>query len=116
MDSGPVIHSLVYTPWSFDPAEWEEMLAYQKLMTNTVMPALEAVTPGSGAYMNEADFLQPGFQQAFFGSKYKRLLEIKKKYDPDSLFYATKGVGSEAWTVVEDGHMCRTGVGPVSHL
>ncbi|KAJ4417876.1 hypothetical protein N0V82_005933 [Gnomoniopsis sp. IMI 355080] len=116
MDSGPVIHTLLSTPWSFDPEEWGQMLAYQKLMTDTVMPALEAVTPGSGAYMNEGDFLQPNFQQAFFGSKYERLLKIKKKYDPDSLFYATKGVGSEAWTVAQDGHMCRTGVGRKSEL
>lgn len=83
------------------------MLAYQKFMTETVMPALEAVTPGSGAYMNEADFLQPNFQQAFFGEKYERLLDIKKKYDPDMFFYATKAVGSEVWSVAEDGHMCK---------
>lgn len=97
------------TLWSFDPSKWDQMLAYQRLMTDTVMPALEAVTPGSGAYMNEADFLQPNFQQAFFGDKYERLLAIKKKYDPDMFFYATKAVGSEVWSVAEDGHMCKTG-------
>lgn len=81
----------------------------QDLMTGTVMPAMEAVTPGSGAYMNEADFRQPNFQREFFGSRYDRLLGIKKEYDPDSFFYAVKAVGSEIWEVDRDGRMCRDG-------
>lgn len=105
---GPVALAIFTTPWSFIPEEWSRMLEYQKLMTDTIMPAIEAITPGSGAYMNEADFLQPNFQTVFFGSKYDRLLDIKKRYDPDDFFYVATGVGSEAWKIEEDGHMCRT--------
>jgi hypothetical protein len=76
-------------------------------MTYDIMPAIEAVTPGSGAYMNEADFQQPGFQEAFFGSNYKKLLCIKKKYDPEGFFYARNAVGSEKWSVQNDGRMCK---------
>lgn len=106
-DAGPVIHTILTTPWSFDPADWDQMLAYQTLMTDELVPALEAITPGSGVYMNEGDFRQRDFQTAFFGDKYEKLLGIKKTRDPDNFFYATRGVGSEAWTVAKDGLMCR---------
>ncbi|KAK0651725.1 putative isoamyl alcohol oxidase [Cercophora newfieldiana] len=102
-----LVHVTLTTPWSFEPSAWGQMLNNQDFMTNTIMPAIEAVTPGSGAYMNEADFRQPNFQQEFFGSSYNTLLSIKKKYDPESFFYATKAVGSERWNVANDGKMCR---------
>ncbi len=79
------------------------------LMTKLVVPALELVTPGSGAYMNEADYQQPNFQREFFGTNYQKLLGIKKKYDPEGLFYAVRAVGSEAWDVTGDGRLCKTG-------
>ncbi|KAH8883264.1 FAD-binding domain-containing protein [Thozetella sp. PMI_491] len=101
-----LMHVGLAMEWSFDPSDWGQMLANQALMTKTIIPAIEAITPGSGAYINEADFQQPNFQEVFFGSNYDRLLEIKRKYDPDGLFWSLKGVGSEAWVVREDGHMC----------
>jgi hypothetical protein len=104
---GPVIHATLTTPWSFDPVDWDRMLANQRLMTYDVMPRLEAVTPGSGAYMNEADFQQPNWQTVFFGDNYAKLLTIKNKYDPQGLFYARNAVGSEKWSVADDGRMCR---------
>ena len=103
-----LVHTTLTTPWSFDPSQWQQMIANQGLMTNTIMPAIEAVTPGSGAYMNEANFQQPDFQTAFFGCNYNTLLSIKKKYDPFNFFYAIKAVGSEVWNVANSGRMCRT--------
>jgi hypothetical protein len=103
----PLVSTTLTTEWSFDPADWDKMLANQRLMTYDIMPAIEAVTPGSGSYMNEADFQQPGFQEAFFGSNYNSLLCIKRKYDPEGFFYATKAVGSERWSVGNDGRMCQ---------
>lgn len=32
------------------------------------------LSPGAGAYMNEADRIEPDFQWSFFGDKYPRLL------------------------------------------
>ncbi|KAK0626429.1 hypothetical protein B0T14DRAFT_492756 [Immersiella caudata] len=81
-----LVHVTLTTPWSFDPARWGAMLESQGSMTNTIMPAIEAVTPGSGAYMNEVDFQQPN---------YNDFLRIKRKDDPDYFFYASKAVGSE---------------------
>ncbi|KAG4441556.1 hypothetical protein IFR05_002941 [Cadophora sp. M221] len=102
-----LVHTYLTTSWNSSASAWDDMLRNQDLMTNEWMPQLEAVTPGSGAYMNEADYRQPDFQTVFFGANYAALLAIKKKWDPTSLFYATAGVGSEAWIVAKDGRMCR---------
>ena len=58
--------------------------------------------------MNEADFQQPNWQEELFGKNYGKLLEIKEKWDPNQLFYVLHNVGSEVWTVAENGRMCRT--------
>ena len=102
-----LVHALLSTTWNFT-APWSEMIALQDRMTYEYIPQLEAVTPGSGAYINEADFRQPNWQDDFFGVNYQKLLAIKNKWDPHHLFYATKAVGSEVWTVAEDGKMCKT--------
>ncbi|KAK4159144.1 hypothetical protein QBC43DRAFT_133331 [Cladorrhinum sp. PSN259] len=103
-----LVHATLTTDWSFDPAKWNQMLANQDLMTKDIMPAIEKITPGSGAYMNEADFRQPRFQQEFFGANYGALWVIKQKYDPTGFFYASNAVGSEQWSVSEStGRMCR---------
>lgn len=94
------------TNWN-STAPWVEMEAAQKKMTEVLMPKIEAVTPGSGSYMNEADFQQPNWQSTFYGTNYNKLKQIKNKYDPDHVFYNLKSVGSEAWTVAKDGRMCR---------
>ncbi|KAF2849814.1 FAD binding domain-containing protein [Plenodomus tracheiphilus IPT5] len=95
------------TNWD-STAPWADMEAAQARLTNEFVPKIEAITPGSGSYMNEADFRQPNWQSTFFGSNFNRLSAIKKKYDPENMFYILKGVGSDAWTVSRDGRMCRT--------
>jgi FAD/FMN-containing dehydrogenase len=100
-----IVHATLTTPWNFT-APWADMIALQDKMTDSIMPQIEAVTPGSGAYMNEADFRQPDYQDAFFGINYNKLLSIKNKWDPNHLFYAIKSVGSEYWTVAANGRMC----------
>jgi FAD/FMN-containing dehydrogenase len=62
------------------------------------MTALRAAVPETGAYLNECDYFQENWQQAFWGSNYPRLAEIKKRYDPDGLFTVHHGVGSESWS------------------
>jgi len=62
------------------------------------MSKLRAVAPEPGAYVSESNYFEKGFQQAYWGSNYPRLAEIKKKYDPDGLFVVHNGVGSEQWS------------------
>jgi len=83
------------------------MIAQQELMTNTLIPALAALTPNGSCYLNEGDFNQPDWQDVFYGANYQKLLSIKNKYDPEHIFYATTAVGSEYWTVQEDKRLCK---------
>lgn len=93
------------TAW--DPTKWDAMIAMQKRITNEFVPLITSVTPGSGAYMNEADFNQPNWKQTFYGSNWDRLLTVKNKWDPNALFYNLKGVGSDVWSVAANGRMCK---------
>ncbi|KAI1136466.1 FAD-binding domain-containing protein [Hypoxylon sp. FL0543] len=100
-----IVQASLTLPWSFQ-VPFEEGVKEQRKITDEIQPVIEAATPGAGAYMNEADFQQSNWQETFFGVNYPRLLRIKKKYDPNSLLYATVAVGSEAYTVDQDGRMC----------
>ncbi len=59
---------------------------------------LRAIVPNPGAYVSESNYFEKGWQQAYWGSNHARLVEIKKKYDPDGLFVVHNGVGSEEWS------------------
>ncbi|TGO61808.1 hypothetical protein BCON_0024g00080 [Botryotinia convoluta] len=79
----------------------------QNFMTDTIGPALAALTPNGAAYLNEADYQQPDWQKVFYGANYDRLNVIKAKYDPLDRFYALGAVGSDRWTEKTDGHLCK---------
>ena len=44
------------------------------------------------AYQNYMDPDQPNWQQAFYGSNYSRLQQIKKTYDPANFFHFAQGI------------------------
>lgn len=81
----------------------------QKTVTNVLDPALERLMTTPAAYLNEADFNQPNWQQAFYGTNYAKLLSIKNKYDPNGIFWGPTAVGSDAWAAAADGRLCKTG-------
>lgn len=57
---------------------------------------LEALTPGSVAYTNEANPFTADWQQAWWRAEnYARLLAVKRKYDPHGLLSCWKCVGWE---------------------
>ncbi len=62
------------------------------------MDELMKVAPGAGSYVSESDYFLSNWQNAFWGSNYERLAQVKAKYDPDGLFFVHHGVGSEAWS------------------
>jgi FAD/FMN-containing dehydrogenase len=59
---------------------------------------LRMVAGSRGSYVNETNYFEKDWQQAFWGDNYARLLAIKKTYDPDGLFFVHHGVGSEEWS------------------
>jgi FAD/FMN-containing dehydrogenase len=62
------------------------------------MDALRKVAPDAGAYVSESDYFQQRWQEAYWGANYPKLLQVKRRYDPDGLFTVRHGVGSEDWS------------------
>lgn len=56
----------------------------------------EAVAPyvGEGSYQNFIDPDLPDWRTAYYGANYPRLVEIKKRVDPDGFFAFGQGIGS----------------------
>ncbi|KFH44377.1 6-hydroxy-D-nicotine oxidase-like protein [Hapsidospora chrysogenum ATCC 11550] len=96
----------VGTLWNH--TDWELNLRNQDLITNTFIPSLADLIPGGGsAYLNQADFREPDWQQVFYGETYETLLQAKARYDPDDLFWGMTAVGSDRWAETEDKRLCR---------
>jgi FAD/FMN-containing dehydrogenase len=61
--------------------------------------ALLAVAPDAGSYLSESNFFDPNWKATYWGSNFDRLAAIKKRYDPEGLFFTHHGVGSDEWSV-----------------
>lgn len=78
--------------------EWLEPLSQEELQTTTtgvlnMLEPLKELSPDGGAYLNEAHYLEPQWQQTSFDSFYDKLLEVKSKYHPTHLFDCFKCFG-----------------------
>jgi FAD/FMN-containing dehydrogenase len=62
---------------------------------------LRKVAPAAGSYVAESNYFEADWQTAYWGAHYPRLAAVKRKYDPDGLFFVRHGVGSEGWS--DDG-------------
>jgi len=67
-------------------------------ISGTVKDASGAVVPNAGAYVSEANYFDRAFQASYWGPNYARLAAVKRKYDPNGLFFVHNGVGSEQWS------------------
>ena len=65
------------------------------------MAVMRTLIPSGGTYNPQADFFGKNWQQRAWGPHYKRLLFLKKRYDPVGLFVGRHYVGSEFWS--DDG-------------
>ncbi|CAG9982543.1 unnamed protein product [Clonostachys byssicola] len=102
-----IIHAMAVLAWDFEIAQ-TEMLSKQAELTESVIPQLRAaLPPDSGTYLNEAEVGISTWKEDFFGDNYEKLRQVKYKYDPEDLFYASTAVGSDAWWVASDGRLCR---------
>ncbi|QQN61711.1 FAD-binding oxidoreductase [Bradyrhizobium diazoefficiens] len=89
--SGPTTFGGLATP---DPV----LAKAHRDRVNAAMAALRIAAPNSGAYVNECDYFQSEWQNALWGPNYQRLLAVKRRYDPDGLFFVHHGVGTEGWS------------------
>ena len=72
---------------------------------------------GDGQYPNEANADLTNWQNEFWGSNYHRLLNIKRKWDPNNMFTCRECVGAEDWmTPQPDGSSSHGPNGPSSVL
>ncbi|KAI1763346.1 FAD-binding domain-containing protein [Hypoxylon sp. FL1150] len=99
-----LMSGVVGTPLNY--TDWDATRTAQNLITDVLLPELQAITPDGAVYLNEADYQDPNFKVNFYGDHYERLLAIKKKYDPEDIFYVKTGVGSDRWIERSDGRLC----------
>ncbi|XP_060598787.1 uncharacterized protein LOC132752478 [Ruditapes philippinarum] len=74
----------------FDQSKYDELL----------IPKADAFSKrlqrfGNGMYLNEPTKNNPNWREDFWGDHYTRLLQIKKRYDPENFFTCHHCVGSE---------------------
>jgi hypothetical protein len=59
---------------------------------------LRGVAPDAGSYVSESNYFNSAWSRAFWGTNYEKLRSVKKRYDPDGLFFVHHGVASEEWS------------------
>ncbi|KAL7269882.1 hypothetical protein RUND412_007436 [Rhizina undulata] len=91
-----VMHAIGGAGWATNATE-SEIQTVRNNFTYVQLQEWRDVTPGGGCYLGESDINEPDFQQAFYGSYYEQLYDLKQQYDPYNLFYAPTAVGSENW-------------------
>lgn len=103
---------------SADHSTPEALASQNKYLQEEVLQPWRDIAPvseGGGTYLNEASVGEPDWQESFYGGNYPRLTEIKRKWDPNDVFYAVTAVGSERWKVQDgdlgfetaNGRLCR---------
>ncbi|PYH42493.1 FAD binding domain-containing protein [Aspergillus saccharolyticus JOP 1030-1] len=86
-------HVLMTGGW-FDVRSSANQTALGERWLDTVQP-LKDLTPGGGCYVNEGSYLEPEWEQTFFGANYPALLRVKERYDPTHFLDCWKCVGWE---------------------
>ncbi|KAH8204477.1 hypothetical protein TruAng_001393 [Truncatella angustata] len=115
------IHGLMHE-WSDEPSLWDDMQEMQRYTDEQMAPVLKSATGGSagpkntgaGSYVNEVQGVEIDWKDESFGINYQRLLQVKRKWDSDGVFWGPRLVGSESRQVtgeprdIGDGRLCRT--------
>lgn len=85
-------------------AGYQHIAQVKKDLTDKKVKAMKELAPGMGTYGNEADPFDPDWRQDWWGrDNYDFLLTVKKKYDPEDVFWCWRCVGNDAWAEVTGG-------------
>ncbi|KAH8168108.1 hypothetical protein CIB48_g159 [Xylaria polymorpha] len=84
---------IAQTGWTYN-ASVDDKKRVARLLTEASDRA-QKLWPNSGAYANEAHPWVNDWQSAFWGDNYKRLTQLKHRYDPGNLLGCWHCVGSE---------------------
>ncbi len=76
-------------------------------LANQLQETLRDITPGGGNYMNEATYNYKYWKEDYYGEYYDQLAQIKAKYDPEFVLWTQPAVGNDAYTLADDGHLCK---------
>ncbi|KAJ7488991.1 hypothetical protein FB451DRAFT_1349558 [Mycena latifolia] len=87
-----VYHVTVKVPWNWNATTAEKLRSYD--LVNTSIDHLRKITP-TASYSNEGAVHEPDHEVAFWGSNHARLLELKRKYDPEHILDCWQCVGWE---------------------
>jgi FAD/FMN-containing dehydrogenase len=80
-----VLHASLSIEWDSSTSFQQQQTFFQDVTNLTAL--LRSVAPDSGAYLNEADYFEPDWQQSFWGAaNYARLQQVKAAYDPSNTF------------------------------
>jgi hypothetical protein len=108
----PALRSAIMRPAAELHWEGSDLRVLQARLRDAVRlgASLRSLNPSGGTYASEAGPDTPNWTHAFWGANYPKLLSIKKKVDPDGVFYCRVCVGSELF---EDraGRLCRKDIG-----
>jgi hypothetical protein len=100
------IHNVAGRGWA--PGSSKEVIeAVHMDITVNKTGALRKLAPNTGAYMNEADRLDPLYLEDFYGGALELLQGVKAEVDGQGLFYCPTCVGSEGWKEDTEGRLCR---------
>lgn len=101
--SKKLISTNTVLPREWSPNDIKTKAKFTTLMRENDMPTLKSLAPNSGAYMNEADPTDPDWKNNYFRSNYKKLLDIKHKWDSRDVFWCKPCVGHDEGWEVRDG-------------
>ncbi|KAL3473531.1 FAD-binding domain-containing protein [Aspergillus californicus] len=80
-----------------------EIAALKEDLTTRKLAAMKEAAPGMGTYANEADPYDPEWRDDWFGENYDWLVGVKRRYDPEGVFWCWRCVGNEGWEEVTGG-------------
>lgn len=99
------VHNIVARGWAAGSSSATIQAVYDDITYNKTQ-AMKDLAPNTGCYMNEADRFDPEYLQDFYGEHASKLSEIKRRHDPQSMFYCPTCIGSELFRVQPSGQIC----------